>query len=111
MIGKDFWEDMQIDSVIIDEQVKLIAKELVDHHGKNLTENDLLKMNAFSDSMAEPIQTAIVREAAEYYKTCDYNPEWIHSDMSTRTVKSENFYKKMKKSAFFCVQYLKSMVQ
>jgi len=35
MIGKNFWEDMQIDAVIIDEQVKDIAKELVDHHGKN----------------------------------------------------------------------------
>jgi hypothetical protein len=97
MIGKNFWEDMQIDSVIIDEQVKLIAKELVDHHGKDLTEGDLLKMNAFSDSMAEPIQTAIVREAAEYYKTCDYNPEWIHSDMSTRTTEKKSFWKKLKK--------------
>ncbi len=110
MIGKDFWEDMQIDAVVIDEQVKLIAKELVDQHGKDLTEGDLLKMNAFSDSMAEPIQTAIVREAVEYYKTRDYNPEWIHSDMSTRTVKSENFYKKVKKNAFLCVQYLKSVI-
>ena len=84
MIGKNFWEDMQIDSVIIDEQVKLIAKELIDHHGKDLTEGDLLKMNAFSDSMAEPIQTAIVREAAEYYKTCDYNPEWESNGLPTR---------------------------
>ena len=95
MIGKNFWEDMQIDAVIIDEQIKDIAKELVDHHGKKLTENDLLKMNAFSDSMAEPIQTAIVREAAKYYKTCDFNPEWIHSDMSGRTEEKKSLFKRL----------------
>lgn len=95
MIGKNFWEDMQIDAVVVDEQVKLIAKELVDHHGKSLTEGDLLKMNAFSDSMAEPVQTAIVREAAKYYKKCDYNPEWIHSDMSGRTEEKKNLFKRL----------------
>ena len=86
---------MQIDAVIIDEQIKDIAKELVDHHGKKLTENDLLKMNAFSDSMAEPVQTAIVREAAKYYKKCDYSPDWIHSDMSGRTEEKKSLFKRL----------------
>ena len=52
-------------------------------------------MNAFSDSMAEPVQTAIVREAVKYYKTRDYNPEWIHSDMSGRTEEKKSLFKRL----------------
>lgn len=98
MIGKNFWEDMEIDAVLIDEQIDSIAKELIDHHGKRITEADLLKMNAFADSMSAPVQTAIVRAAAKYYTQQNYNPDWIHSDMNGRTIEKKNIWKKLKKS-------------
>lgn len=100
MIGKDFWENMEIDAVAEQQNIDFLAEQLIDKFGPDITEADLLKMNAFSDSMHDPIQTALVRASLEYYKTQDYSPEWIHGDMSSRTQKSENIFKKMKKTVY-----------
>ena len=98
MIGKDFWENMEIDAIEQQQNVELIAKSLIDKFGPDITEADLLKMNAFSDSMHDPIQTAIVRASLTYFSQQDYSPEWIHSDMEGRTIEKKNIWKKLKKS-------------
>ena len=97
MIGKDFWENMEIDAIDQQQTIDMIAKNLIDHFGNEITEADLLKMNAFSDSNHCPIQTAIVRACMKYYATQDYAPDWIHSDMEGRTVEKKNIIKKLKK--------------
>jgi len=99
MIGKDYWENMEIDATAEWQNIEFHAKQLIDKFGPEITEADLLKMNAFSDSMHDPIQTALVRASLEYYKTLDYSPEWIHNNMATEK-KSENIFKKVKKTVY-----------
>lgn len=95
MIGKDFWDDMEIDSVEIQNNIDIIAQQLIDHHGPKIKESDLLKMNAYSDSSNNPIQSAIVKASLDYYVKQDYHPEWIHSDMIGRTEEKKSLFKRM----------------
>ena len=44
MIGKSFWEDLEIDALGIGEDVKDMAHALIDHWGSSLTEKDLLNI-------------------------------------------------------------------
>ena len=83
MIGKSFWEDLEIDAIEVDQDVKQIAHVLIDHWGSSLTEKDLLNLSAYSKCADTPIQCALAKEALLYYQTKNFNPEFIHSDMDT----------------------------
>ena len=80
MIGKSFWEDLEIDAIEVGQDVKQIAHVLIDHWGSSLTEKDLLNLSAYSRCADTPIQCAIAREALLYYQTKNFNPEFIHAD-------------------------------
>jgi len=83
MIGKTFWEDLEIDVIEYENNISSVAKTLVDHWGKDLTESDLLKLKAYASHADEPVQCAIAKYALEYYLTLSHNPGYIHSNMST----------------------------
>ena len=61
MIGSTFWDDMGIDAYEIQLAIEAQAKTLVDHWGKELTETDLLKLKAYSDSQNNPIEAAFAQ--------------------------------------------------
>jgi len=88
MMGNNFWEDLEIDSVEQSESVKHMARSLIDHWGDTLTEKDLLNLSAYSKCGDTPIQCALAREALAYYQTKNYNPEFIHADMDTTPKKT-----------------------
>lgn len=94
MMGKDIWEDIDIDALVLQQEVNEKAIALIDHYGKEITEIDLLKMNTRSDSSADPVNTALVRACLEYYKTKDYKPEFIHAtqDLTPRKKKWWKFW-------------------
>ena len=83
MIGKSFWEDLEIDALGIGEDVKDMAHALIDHWGSSLTEKDLLNLSAYSKCAETPIQCAIAKAALAYYQTKNFYPEHIHADMDT----------------------------
>jgi len=85
MIGSTFWDDMGIDAYEIQLAIEAQAKTLVDHWGKELTETDLLKLKAYSDSQNNPIEAAFAQIALKYYQTQNYQPEFIHSGMSNNS--------------------------
>lgn len=83
MMGNDFWADLEIDAFEKQLELEAIAKTLIDHWGKELTENDLLKMKAYTDSQINLVETAIAKAALAYYLTQDYSPEFIHKYQSS----------------------------
>ena len=83
MIGKSFWEDLEIDAIQVGQDVKQIAHVLIDHWGSSLTEKDLLNLSAYSRCADTPIQCALAKEALLYYQSKNFNPEFIHADMDT----------------------------
>ena len=85
MMGQTFWDDMSIDAYEKQLDIDRQARDLVDHWGKELTENDLLKLKAYSDGGNNPIETAFAQSALRYYQTQDYKPEFIHADMYGKT--------------------------
>ena len=85
MIGNTFWDDMGIDAFEIQLAIEAHAKTLVDHWGKELTETDLLKLKAYSDSQNNPVEAAFAKSALAYYQTQGYQPEFIHADMANQS--------------------------
>jgi len=83
MIGKSFWEDLEIDAVEVGQNVKQMAHALIDHWGSSLTEKDLLNLSAYSKCAETPIQCALAKEALLYYQSKNFKPEYIHADMDT----------------------------
>lgn len=83
MIGKSFWEDLEIDAVEVGQNVKQMAHALIDHWGSSLTEKDLLNLSAYSRCADTPIQCALAKEALLYYQSKNFKPEYIHADMDT----------------------------
>jgi hypothetical protein len=49
MMGNSFWDDMSIDAYEKQLEIDRMARDLVDHWGKELSENDLLKLKAYKD--------------------------------------------------------------
>ena len=45
MMGKDFWEDVDIDTLHLETQIKQMAVDLITEYGVNLSESDLLRIN------------------------------------------------------------------
>ena len=72
MMGKDIWEDIEIDTYVLQQKVNEMAIELVDHYGKELDEGDLLKLNGYSDYNGNPEEKALCLACLEYYKTKGY---------------------------------------
>ncbi len=87
MIGNDFWGDLEIDAIEYEKDIELVAKELIDHWGKELTEKDLLKLKAYSTCADTPIHCALAKAALEYYVTQDYKPEFIHAGVESKPKK------------------------
>ena len=85
MIGNTFWDDMGIDAYEIQLAIESQAKILVDHWGKELTETDLLKLKAYSDSSDNLVEAAFAKSALAYYQTQSYEPRFIHADMATQS--------------------------
>lgn len=81
MIGNDIFEDMSIDSIEIEQELKERARVLVDHWGPKITENDLLRLNAMVHAEGSSVEYSIAAYILEYYLTQDYQPEFIHADM------------------------------
>jgi len=82
MLGNDFWGDLEIDAVEYEQNIESVARDLIDHWGKELTEKDLLKLKAYGSCADTPIQCALAKAALEYYLAQDYNPEFIHAGMT-----------------------------
>ena len=80
MIGKDIFEDIGIDAIQYEIEMKDTAKLLIDHHGKDITEADLLRLNGMVQSDACNIENILAAECLEYYLTQDYTPERIDVD-------------------------------
>ena len=80
MIGDNLFEDMNIDAFEIETDMKSRAQTLIDHWGKSLTENDLLKLNAMVHAEGSSAEYSIAAYALEYYLTQDYQPEFIHTN-------------------------------
>lgn len=85
MMGQSFWEDMSIDAYEKQLEIDRMARELVDHWGKDLKEVDLLKLKAYSSQSDNFIEAAFAEAALAYYQTQNYNPEFIHADMAGKT--------------------------
>jgi hypothetical protein len=81
MMGNSFWDDMSIDAYEKQLEIDRMARDLVDHWGKELSENDLLKLKAYKDGGNDPIESAFAKSALDYYLTQNYNPAFIHADM------------------------------
>jgi hypothetical protein len=84
MIGKDIFEDLSIDSIEIEQELKERARVLVDHWGPEITENDLLRLNAMINSNESTVEHTMAKYILEYYLTKDFVPEFIHADMLER---------------------------
>jgi len=78
MIGKDIWEDIQIECVDLQITIDESARILIDHWGKDITKSDLLKLNAMSDTSHNGIERAIAKAALSYYGKKNYQPDFIH---------------------------------
>ena len=83
MIGNDFFGDLEIDAIQYEKDIESVARDLIDHWGKDLTEKDLLKLKAYGNCSDTPIQCALAKAALEYYLTQDFKPEFIHAGMDT----------------------------
>lgn len=79
MMGKNFWEDVEIDSLHLETEIKQIAVDLITEYGTHLTESDLLRINAAKDSQSDPITRALLMACLEFYMTTDYAPKRIES--------------------------------
>ena len=96
MIGNTFWDDMSIDAYEKQLEIDRMARDLVDHWGKDLSEKDLLKLKAYSDGINNPIEQAFAKAALSYYQAQNFNPEFIHADMlkQSTTKRWWQFWKK-----------------
>jgi len=93
MLGKDFWEDLDIDAAEFNVQIEVSAKALIDEWGSKLTEADLLKLNAYVHAQDKSIEGSIAASALEYYLTKDYNPQFIHYYESKKKAPWWKFWK------------------
>ena len=78
MIGKDFWDDMDMDITELQIDIELAAHKLVNEYGKSLTEGDLLKLNAMTDTSHNGVERAYAKSALQHYKRKNFTPEFIH---------------------------------
>lgn len=85
MIGQSFWEDMSIDAYEKQLEIETMAKDLINHWGNDLKEIDLLKLKSYGLNADSPVEAAFAKAALDYYLTQDYNPEFIHADMVSKT--------------------------
>ena len=79
MMGKDFWEDVDIDTLHLETQIKQMAVDLITEYGVNLSESDLLRINGAKDSQSDPIKRALLMTCLEFYMTTDYAPKSIET--------------------------------
>lgn len=84
MIGNNFWEDMSIDAYEKQLEIDRMARDLIDHWGKEIKEIDLLKLKSYGLNTDNPIEAAFAKAALDYYLTQDYNPEFMHADMADK---------------------------
>lgn len=78
-MGKDIFEDIGIDAYEVELDMEQRAKSLVDQWGKQLTEGDLLKLNAMVHAEGSNAEYSIAAYALQYYLTKNYRPEFIHA--------------------------------
>ena len=74
MIGKNLWEDLEIDSLHFESELKFAAQNLITEYGIKLTDTDILRLKALKDSQSDPVQRVIAIYALEYYLQTDYAP-------------------------------------
>lgn len=74
MIGKDLWEDMNIDALHLESEINHLAVNLVDHYGAKLTEVDVLSLKTLECTEEDPIKRALARACLSYYSTMGYTP-------------------------------------
>lgn len=75
MMGKDLWEDLDIDSLHYESELKHAAQQLIIEYGKDLNETDILRLKALQDSQSDPLKRVLAIYALEYYMTTDYAPK------------------------------------
>ena len=75
MMGKNFWEDVDIDAMHFQTQINIQAVELITEYGFGMTETDILRMKAAIDSQSDPVKRALLIACFDYYMTTDYAPK------------------------------------
>jgi len=92
MIGNSFWDDLSIDAFEKQTEIKMQAEALVNHWGKDITENDLLKLKAYSDGIHDPVEAAFAQAALNCYLEKKHDPEWIHASMFEKQTTTKRWW-------------------
>lgn len=84
MLGKDFWEDLDIDLIMLEEDINIRAVQLIKQYGEQLTEKDILSITGRADSIDNSIERAYSERLLSEYKSAGYTPK---SNIPPTTVK------------------------
>ncbi len=84
MLGKDFWEDVDIDLIVIKNDIELRAQQILQEYGAKLTEKDILKLIGGTDSTESGLEKAYSEVLLSEYTKSGYTPI---PDNYTTTVK------------------------
>ena len=87
MMGKDIFEDMNIDALQFEMEMEDAAKILVNNYGKDLTEADLLQLSGMVQSDGANAENILAGYCLEYYLTQNYYPERIDANKFPSTQK------------------------
>ena len=87
MMGKDIFEDMNIDALQFEMEMEDAARQLVNNYGKELTEADLLQLSGMVQSDGANAENIIAGYCLEYYLTQTHYPERIDANKFPSTPK------------------------
>jgi len=85
MMGKDIFEDINIDALQFDMEMEDAARQLVDNYGKELTESDLILLIVLTDGATT--ESILAQYCLDYYLTQNYQPERIDTNKFPSTAK------------------------
>ena len=86
MLGKDFWEDLEIDLITIRNDIDVRAQQILQEYGTKLTEKDILKLIGSTDSAENALEKAFSEVILSEYAKAGYTP--ITDDYVTTVKKS-----------------------
>ena len=90
-IGRDLFEDIDVDAYEVELDMEQRAKALIDEWGSKLTEKDLIRLNAMVHAEGSNAEYSIAAYALEYYMTKNYYPERI--DVNKFSLKQKPWWK------------------
>jgi hypothetical protein len=74
MLGKDFWEDLDIDLIMIRSDIEIRAQQILQEYGTKLTEKDILKLIGGTDSTENGLEKAYSEAILSEYTKAGYTP-------------------------------------